>query len=52
MKKNKVIGMLLLILAISTIIGMVIDESGYWIIYNILVIIFALISGIALLKQK
>ncbi len=52
MKKNKVIGMLLLILGIATIIGMVIDNAIYWITYNPIVTIFALVSGIILLKQK
>ncbi|MBL7069680.1 MAG: hypothetical protein ISS34_07475 [Candidatus Omnitrophica bacterium] len=52
MKNNKVIGLLLLILAISTIVGMVINNAIFWSIYNYATIIFSIISGIVLLKQK
>jgi hypothetical protein len=52
MKKNKVIGALLLILAVYTIAGMIIDNLTYWIIYNCLTISFSVISGIILLKEK
>jgi uncharacterized membrane protein YccC len=52
MEKNKVIGLLLLILAISTIVGMVIENANYWLIYNYITIILSVISGIVLLKQK
>ena len=52
MEKNKVIGLLLLILAISTIVGMVINNATYWTTYNYLTIILSVLSGIVLLKQK
>ena len=52
MKKNKVIGLLLLILAISTIAGMVIDNYNYWLTYNFITVILSVICGIVLLKQK
>ncbi len=52
MKKNKVIGQLLLVLAIYTIVGMVINNSTYWFIYNYVTIIFSVLSSIALLRQK
>jgi len=52
MKKNKGIGILLLILTISTIVGMVINNAAYWSIYNYATIIFSVLSGIVLLKQK
>lgn len=52
MKKTKVIGILLLIFAIFTIVGMVIEDDNYWAIYNYVTLIFSVISGIVLLKQK
>jgi len=52
MKNNKVIGLLLLILAIATIVGMIIDNATFWSIYNYATIIFSVLSGIVLLKQK
>ncbi len=52
MKKNKVIGLLLLILALSTISGMVINNDIYWFIYNYVTIILSVICGIALLRQN
>ncbi|MFH1857084.1 MAG: hypothetical protein ABH836_07690 [Candidatus Omnitrophota bacterium] len=52
MKHNKVIGVLLLILAIATIVGMIKDNAAYWSIYNYATIIFSLLIGIVLLKQK
>ncbi|MBU1006699.1 MAG: hypothetical protein KKH08_03805 [Candidatus Omnitrophica bacterium] len=51
MKKNKVIGALLLILAVSTITGMIIDKIAFWTAYNWATIIFSAISGFALLKE-
>jgi hypothetical protein len=51
-KNNKVIGVLLLILVIFTIAGMVINNVTYWSIYNYATIIFSVLSGIVLLKQK
>lgn len=52
MKNNKVIGMLLLVLVVFTIVGMVMNNDTYWIVYDYAVIIFSLLSGIVLLKQK
>jgi len=52
MKKNKVIGQLLLVLAIYTIVGMVINNDTYWRIYNYVTLTFSALSGIVLLKQK
>jgi len=52
MKMNKVIGLLLLVLAISTIIGMVIENAAYWLTYNYLTIALSAIGGIVLLKQR
>ena len=52
MKNNKVIGMLLLLLAVFTVVGMVIENVAYWRIYNYVTIIISVLSGIALLKQK
>lgn len=52
MKKDKVIGLLLLIFVPYTIVGMAIASAAYWRIYNYVTIIFSLFSGIVLLKQK
>ncbi|MFA6357625.1 MAG: hypothetical protein WCY09_03025 [Candidatus Omnitrophota bacterium] len=52
MKKNKVIGILLLVFAVYTIVGMVADSGIFWDIYNYLTLIFFILSGIVLLKQK
>ncbi|MDD5120275.1 MAG: hypothetical protein PHR84_03065 [Candidatus Omnitrophica bacterium] len=52
MKKNKIVGVLLLALAILTIMGMVINNDTYWLIYNFATIIFSVISGLVLIKQN
>jgi hypothetical protein len=52
MKSNKAIGLLLLILAFSTVVGMIINNAAYWSIYNYAVIVVSALSGIVLLKQK
>lgn len=52
MEKQKVIGILLLIFAIYTAVGMIIDDPIYWSIYNYVTLIFSVISGIVLLRQK
>ena len=52
MKKNKVIGILLLILAACTVAGIIINKENYWNIYNYATIIFAVLSGFILLREK
>ncbi len=52
MKKNKVIGVLLLILAVYTIAGMIIASDAFWLVYNWVTIILSVVSGIILLKEK
>ena len=52
MGKNKVIGLLLLILAVFTIVGMVKANDAYWSIYNYVTIVVCGVSGMILLKQK
>jgi hypothetical protein len=52
MKKNKTIGLLLLVLAVYTSLGMVLANDAYWGIYNYVTLVFSIVSGIALLKQK
>ncbi|MCK9430347.1 MAG: hypothetical protein M0R17_10130 [Candidatus Omnitrophica bacterium] len=52
MKKNKIIGKLLLMFAVFTVLGMVLDNDTYWSVYNYATLIFFLSSGIVLLKQK
>ncbi|MDP8297839.1 MAG: hypothetical protein RAP41_06630 [Candidatus Orphnella occulta] len=51
MKKNKIIGALLLILAVYTIAGMIVASDAFWLIYNFVVIISCVISGILLLRE-
>jgi len=52
MTRNKVIGVLLLILAISTAIGMCIENATFWLNYNYATIILSPICSIILLKKK
>ncbi|MFA5144643.1 MAG: hypothetical protein WC723_01355 [Candidatus Omnitrophota bacterium] len=52
MKKNKIIGLLLLVLAFFTIVGIAINNNTYWAGYNYVTIIFSVLSGIVLLRQK
>lgn len=52
MKKNKILGVLLLVLAAGTVVGMVIQKDAYWNIYNYFTIIISVMGGFALLKQK
>ena len=52
MKKNKVIGLLLLVFTVYTIVGMVINDAMFWDIYNYVTLIFSILSGVVLLKQK
>ena len=52
MKKNKVLGVLLLVLAAGTVVGMVIQKDAYWNIYNYFTIIISVMGGFVLLKQK
>ncbi|MDD5561147.1 MAG: hypothetical protein PHT50_03325 [Candidatus Omnitrophica bacterium] len=52
MKKSKIIGYLLLVFALYTIVGMVVDDAAYWAAYNYVTIAFSVISGIVLLRQK
>jgi hypothetical protein len=52
MQKNKVIGILLLVLSISTLTGLALNNDKFWVIYNYIVIIFGIIGGFVLLKQK
>jgi hypothetical protein len=52
MKKNKVIGKLLLIFAVCTVVGMVLNDNTFWSVYNYVTLAFYVVSGIVLLKQK
>ena len=52
MKKSKVIGILLLIFAIYTAVGMAIENGVYWRIYNYVTLVFSVLSGFVLLKEK
>jgi len=50
MQKNKVIGILLLVLSIFTLTGLALNNDKFWVIYNYIVIIFGIIGGFILLK--
>jgi uncharacterized membrane protein len=52
MKTNKVIGRLLLVFVVYTVIGMVVKNDAYWFIYNYVTLVFSLLAGMILLKQK
>ena len=52
MKAAKVIGVLLLIFTVYTVIGMVLANDAFWGVYNYVTLIFSVISGVVLLKQK
>jgi len=52
MKANKVIGVLLVVFAVYTIVGMVLANYAYWAVYNYVSVIFFVLSSIVLLKQK
>lgn len=52
MNKNKVIGALLLVLAVATVVGMVLANDSYWLAYNYAVVIISVVGGIGLLRQK
>jgi len=51
MKSKKLVGIMLLVLFITTVVGMVIDNSTYWLSYNYAVIIFAIVGAVSLLKK-
>ncbi len=52
MKKSKVIGILLLIFAVYTVVGMVLENASYWRIYNYVTLMFSFLSGFVLLRQE
>jgi len=52
MKRNKVIGVLLLLLAISTILGVKLNNATYWLTYNYVTVALSIICSYALLRQK
>ena len=52
MNKGKVIGALLLVFAVYTIIGMAVDDTTFWGIYNYVTLVFSALSGFILLRQK
>ena len=52
MKTNTIVLLFLLVLVITTVVGMVLDHNGYWTIHNYGSIFFSVICGLLLLKQK
>ena len=52
MNKVKVIGVLFLVFAVCTLIGMLIENAEYWRVYNYLTLALSVYSGIALLTSK
>jgi hypothetical protein len=51
-KKNQLIGVLRLVLAIATVVGMVLADPVYWHIYNYVTLIFCVLGAKELLIQK
>ncbi|MFA5100285.1 MAG: hypothetical protein WC547_05340 [Candidatus Omnitrophota bacterium] len=49
---NKVIGLLLLVFAVYTIIGMAAANAAYWQIYNYVTLLLSVTCGIVLLRMK
>ncbi len=49
---KKVIGMLLLALAVATVVGMVIKNEDYWTVYNYVVVVLSAVCGTVLLGSK
>lgn len=52
MNKKKILALLLLVLAIATGVGMVIENDAFWTIHNYFTILLSVVSGIVLLRQK
>ena len=42
----------MLVFAVYTIVGMVLDDAAFWKVYNYVTIILSVTSGVVLLKQK
>ncbi len=51
MKNKKLIAIVLILVIVLTIVGMVIDNAAYWLSYNYVIMIIALIGAISLLKK-
>ncbi len=49
---KKLVGFLLLVLAVTTVIGMKLNNDTYWSVYNYATIVLSVIFGIALLRQR
>jgi hypothetical protein len=52
MKSSKIVALFLLVLVITTVVGMVLDSDAYWNIHNYCTILFSVLCGALLLKQK
>ncbi|MFC1589865.1 hypothetical protein ACFL42_00070 [Candidatus Omnitrophota bacterium] len=52
MKKNKVIGVVLLVLAAAVIVGLFVDKTKLWYALDYITIVVCAISGLLLLKEK
>jgi len=51
-RMNKLIGLILLVLAAGTVVCMRIDNNSVWNVYNYIMIVMLIVSGILLIKQK
>ena len=52
MNLNIILGIIAIIFAVITVIGMIINNLDYWLVVDIFIIIAAPIVGYKLLKQK
>jgi hypothetical protein len=49
---KKILGVLLLLLAAATVVGMMIQNDAFWNIYNYVTFLLTVLGGFALLKTK
>ncbi len=52
MKVNKKIGVLFLVFALYTLVGMALDNDAFWSVYNYVTLVLSISSGLVLLKQR
>jgi len=52
MKKHKLIGVLLLGFGVYTLVGMVLNNANFWLVYNYVAVVLSVLSGFTLLRQK
>jgi len=51
MKPTKLIGILLLVFAVYTVLGMILKNESFWTVYNYVTLVFSIASGVVLVKK-